>query len=437
MHDSRMHRMEKESNQRSNGGFHPTHSMLVSSPGQRNRHQQHQQPQGVNYGHCIPSHRRQSDNSEVPQTILEQRRQSYDPSRMQQMMFDHSQSMMLPQHHQMYPAGSLSQADYMMVPSRGSEYYTPFRDNHSEQMDWMGGIPPQSQSSPRRQIYPPSRKDFVDVSQTDIVSFMDDPGSPRTFNGDSNSQLGPEIQELYELSDILSVSTPPVDNSLISQKMGYSIVEMSQPVDQVTYRRKKSAESMNLKDMDHLSRSVQTLHDDSSHKGDGSTHRKPVRTHSTTLRPNPSNMNSMGSEPQLNMYGPPGLQSSILSRLVAPIDQLQQPGNSSTLPHRGSKFTNTSHGRSQQRRHNHGSTHNHPKQQGGVTTITHPSQSNGGKRTPIIVTSSKQTATNQSVSVTSLSSTNSTSPLQERVQEQSPSNQKLRSSGRYDIIIVS
>ena len=451
--------MEKESSKRSTG-FHPTHSMLVSSPAQRSRHQQQQ----TQYGHCIPPHRRQSDNPDVSQTILEQRRQSYDSSRLQQMMFEHSQSMMLPQHAQLYPPGTLSQADYVMMPPRGSEYYTQFRENHQDQLDWMGGIPPQSQSNPRRQVHPP-RKDFANMSQTEIGYFMDDPCSPRTFNGDSNSQLGPshnyhhrplsqELHEPCELSDILSVNTPPVDNSHISQKMGYSITEMSQPIDHMTqsfdhmtqpidhmtYMRKKSNESNNLTDMDHLSRSVHTLHDENNHKGDSSG-RKQVRTHSTNQHSSHSNLKSMGSEPVLNMYGPPGLKSSILPRLAAPLEQLQS-GNSSTLPHRNSKFSGVNHGRSQQRRHNHPGASHHSKQPGNLTqpgqlTTQQPTHANGGvstitpdtRRSPM----QDKTQTDQllaSSSATSLSSANSTSPIQERLQQQSPSNQKLRSSGR-------
>ena len=433
-------------------GLHPTHSQLVSSPAQRTRHPQ--QSQGMNYGHCIPHKRKSADNPEIPQSvILEQRRQSYDPIRMQQsLMYDQTQTMHPSQHQLMYSAGSLSQAEYMMVPHGRSEYYATIRENAPDQQ--------MPQSSPRRQpLSHQQRKDFV---ETDISYFMDDPGS--TFLGDSNSQMGPahnyyhralsqELQESCDLScdlsDIPSVNTP-VDDSIVSQKTGYGLMEMSQPIDHLSYHaRKKSGDSFTLSDMDHLSRSVHTLHTDSygGYKGDN-LRRKPVRTRSTNQRPSShSAIKSMGSEGQLNMYGPPGLQSSILPRLTAPLEQLR-PGSSSTLPHnsRGRQ----SHGggnrgvRSQQKHQTQNSVQ-HPKQSqqiGGapVNQTTPVPMEEGGsseKRSSKSDKSSPQTHQQSSPSPpstgrSSTSDAGSPSPAQHRMQQQSPgNNQKLRLSGRY------
>ncbi len=454
VHDNRLHTRSEKDNPRRSMGLHPTHSQLISSPAQRTRHPQ--QSQGMNYGHCIPHKRKSADNPEIPQSvILEQRRQSYDPIRMQQsLMYDQTQTLLPPQHQFMYPAGSLSQAEYMMVPPPHgrNEYYATIRENVPDQQIM-------SQSSPRRQpLSHQQRKDFV---ETDISYFMDDPGSPGTFLGDSNSQMGPahnyyhralsqELQESCDLSDVPSVKTP-LDDSIVSQKTGYGLMEMSQPIDHQSYHaRKKSGDSFTLSDMDHLSRSVHTLHTDygGGYKGDNPRH-KPVRTRSTNQRPSShSAMKSMGSEGQLNMYGPPGLQSSILPRLTAPLEQLR-PGSSSTLPHnsRGRHpHGGGNRGVRSQQKHQTQNSIQHPKQSQQVgraqTTLvgTVPMEEGGSseRRSSKSDKSSPHTHQQSSPSPPSTvpTSEGSPSPAQQRVQQQSPGNQKLRLSGRYVCVWV-
>ena len=430
--------MEKETPRRQS--YHPMgpHSVLVSSPGQRRRQPQ---AQGMNYGHCI-QHRRNSENLE-PQTVLEQRRQSYDPSVLHQMMYEQSQGMV---HGPMYP-GSLSQTDYYMGPppprsTTGGEYFSPISENPGEQSGWMGGMP---QSSPRR--HPSHSMVRKAGSQTDIGHFMDDPSSPSTPFGESNSQLGPlmfnqDQDELYDPSEFLSIN-PLIDDSITSQKMGYG-PDMSQPVDHVTYMKKKSSDpftSHTLMDMDHLSRSVLTLHEDpQSTRKENS--RKPARTNSAYRY---GNLKSMGSEPQLNMYGPPGLQSSILPRLTAPIDHSSGRTTSSTLPRhmRGNRFGYSTHQDKSQQKQQHKTSPQHSKQpptvssgSGGGITMTQPSPAgvpsaslteHAGSREKRSLRQDKS----QSSRTHSSSSSESSSPLQKKSPESSNNNsQRLRSSGR-------
>lgn len=469
--------MEKDSSRRSSG-VHSTHNVLV--PGQRTR----QQPQqGVNYGHCI-THRRISDES--PQAIMEQRRQqqSYDnpQSRLhpQQMMYDHSQSHMMPgPHPPIYPT-SLSQADYnmMMMSHRGTaagmggDYFMPIREKPPEQhQEWImgGGMPAQSQ--PTTSTRKLSRKD-IENSQSDISNFMEDPGSPGTLNGDFNSQTVPPYyphlsQELdMELSDIPSVSTP-IDDT-ISQKVGYggSMVDMTQTSNE--YSRRKSGDlastQVPMGNMDgHMSRSVHTMPNEgrSYKSGDSGGHRKPVvRTHSISQQrstPGPhTNMKKMGSEPQLNNFGPPGLQSSILPRLAAPVE-LVRPNSSSTLPRNSGSRTNkpshnsppSSHSNQmkgnnstsppRQPSHHHGQRFKQQTQKvggnrGGVVSLTQPNpppstgSSTEDERKSIPMTQTEHDTSPASSTINN-PSTSSSSPVQHQLQQQSPSNQ-LRSSGR-------
>lgn len=485
MHDSRMQRLDKtDSSRRSSAGLHPNHTVLV--PGQRTRHQQqHQQSQqaGMNYGHCIP-HRRISDDSS--QVLMEQQRQtqqsSYNSpqSRMhqQQMMYDQSQSMIMAAgQHPIYPT-SLSQADYSMMmmshPHRGGgagmtgDYFMTIRENpeqQQQQQEWM--MPAQSQPTGNSTTMSrkPSKKDF-ESSQSDITNFMEDPGSPGTLNGDFNSsQLVPPFysaalsQELdMELSDIPSVNTPIDD----SQKVGYgSMVDMTQQQQtsgEYIMRRKSnelpSTPQMHHGNMDpsqqgHMSRSIHNMPSDNSR-------RKPVTRaqsishghggqHGTSSH---TNMKKMGSEPQLNKFGPPGLLSTILPRINPPTEMIR-PSSSSTLPRnhgRSNKHTNTTTSQttpnggrqtSPTRHQVHGQRFKQAQAQkmagsggnrGGVVSLTQPNPPplTGEERKSVSMT---QRTEHETPPPTPSMTTSVTAPSP--VHEQSPaSNQKLRGSKR-------
>ena len=341
----RMHRMEKET---SRVGYHPL-PMLPSSSNSRLR------PKSQNLGHRYesPHHsRRNPDDIRHGHTVREQRRQSFDPGLMrmdQRMLFEQQQHLI---RSQMLPGQGLSQAEYH---SRDHLHVGLYPIDGVDTSPWMKPPPTKTrhpQSLPHT-IGGFQESNSQSYSPTDDIHFnIEDNGSSlSTLVDTSNNQLGSHgyhsqqqlqfsqelINEPYEHSDILSPNNLTFNENTMSQKGGYFGLEIQEyphyrePVPLWRPYKNDKRMSMNdltllncgsvtsLSDMAFLSHSVHQLQEEPQNWRTNDP-RKVTTARNKSLHLSHGNLQSIAGENQHNIYGPPGLKSSILPQLAAPID---------------------------------------------------------------------------------------------------------------------